>query len=85
MIVPRRFKIVIVGPLPPPYTGMSVVTRMLASSFLGDEFDIIHLDTTDKRAIGNMGKLDFMNIVLGLKHSFQFFWLGDFLNHPPLA
>ncbi|MBU1122178.1 MAG: glycosyltransferase family 4 protein, partial [Candidatus Omnitrophica bacterium] len=62
----------IIGPSSPPYTGMSVATETILKSSLQDQFNIIHLDTVDKRAIGNMGRFDFINIILAFSHFFRF-------------
>lgn len=68
----RKYKLLIIGPMPPPYTGMTVVTEMLLNSSLTDKLDIIYLDTSDKRAIANMGKFDLTNIILAIRHFFKF-------------
>jgi len=66
-----KTRIVIIGPTPPPYNGMSVVTDNLLKSDLRNHFDIISLDTADRRGLTNVGRLDFNNIVLALKHGLQ--------------
>ena len=71
----KRSKLLIIGPTSPPHTGMSRVTETILNSSLKDGFDLIHLDTADRRSINNMGKLDLINIGLAFKHFFQFLWL----------
>ena len=71
----KKHKILIIGPTSPPYTGMSVATETLLDSSLRDKLDITHLDTSDRRAITNMGRFDLMNIFLAFKHSFLLLWL----------
>lgn len=65
-------KILIIGPTPPPYNGMSVVTRMIMNSSLTGRFNLINLDTADRRGLENVGRLDFMNIYLAILHFLRF-------------
>jgi glycosyltransferase involved in cell wall biosynthesis len=60
-------RVLVVGPLPAPYNGMTVVTETILSSWLREGFDIVHVDTSDHRTISNVGRLDVRNIALGLK------------------
>jgi glycosyltransferase involved in cell wall biosynthesis len=68
-VLPR---ILIVGPTPPPYNGMSVATLGLLTSCLKDQFEIIHLDTADRRGLQNVGLLDWWNLFLALRHGIAF-------------
>jgi glycosyltransferase involved in cell wall biosynthesis len=54
---------------------MSVVIDNLLKSDLQNYFDIISLDTADRRGLKNVGRLDFHNVVLALKHGLQFLWI----------
>ena len=63
----HRDRVLVVGPLPAPYNGMTVVTETILSSWLREAFGIVHVDTSDHRAISNVGRLDVRNIALGLK------------------
>lgn len=56
------------GPIPPPYMGPSVATGIILNSELKNEFDLIHLDTSDHRKLTTLGAIDFWNIYLALKH-----------------
>jgi len=49
---------------------MTVVTETILSSWLREAFGIVHVDTSDHRAISNVGRLDVRNIALGLKAVF---------------
>ena len=69
----KKIKIAIIGPLPPPWMGPSFATEMILNSALKDKFQIIHLDTSDRRPLANIGKLDFRNITLALFHVFKLF------------
>ncbi len=60
-------KILIIGPVPPPYHGVSVVTVMILESKIRKKYEILHLDTSDRRSLTNIGKLDFPNILLTCK------------------
>ena len=71
----RKPRVLCVGPVPPPFNGMSVVTETLLTSSLAQEFELIHLDTSDRRSLSNVGKLDLRNCILALKHGFEFKWL----------
>jgi glycosyltransferase involved in cell wall biosynthesis len=63
--------VVIVGPTPPPYFGVSNATRLILDSSLNEEFELIYLDTSDRRTKMNFGRFDFTNIYLALKHVAQ--------------
>jgi hypothetical protein len=43
----------VVGSLPPPHNGMTVVTETILSSWLRQGFDIVHVDTSDHRTIAD--------------------------------
>jgi glycosyltransferase involved in cell wall biosynthesis len=64
MTAPR---LIVIGPLPPPYHGVTVSTSLvLANRFLRERFTVEHLDTSDHRANSNVGTWDRENIRLGL-------------------
>jgi glycosyltransferase involved in cell wall biosynthesis len=60
---------------------MSVVTQTLLDSELPSEFELIHLDTADRRSLSNVGRLDFRNCALALLHGYRFLYL--LLRHWP--
>ncbi len=65
-----RPKAVILGPLPPPYQGMSIFTRqILGSPVLNASYELLHVDTADRRTAENMGRFDLVNVTLALRHS----------------
>lgn len=68
-------KILVIGSTPPPYNGMSVVTENILNSDLRKRFNIINLDTADRRSLSNIGKIDFINVYLAIKHFLKFLWL----------
>jgi glycosyltransferase involved in cell wall biosynthesis len=67
-------KVLIIGPSPPPYNGMSVATELLLNA-LGDEFCVMHLDTADRRGLSNVGRIDFRNVLLAAYHGFKYLLL----------
>jgi glycosyltransferase involved in cell wall biosynthesis len=63
-------KAVIIGPLPPPYHGMSIFTRqILGSELLKGSYELLHVDTADRRTAENMGRFDLTNVALALRHA----------------
>jgi glycosyltransferase involved in cell wall biosynthesis len=64
-----RPRVLVVGPLPPPYHGGSVATRFVLDSGLQHEWRVTHLDTTDRRSLDNVGRLDAGNVLLAMKHA----------------
>ncbi len=60
-------RLVIVGPTPPPFHGVAISTALaVANAALRKEFDVQHLDTSDRRSIENIGRWDPQNMRLGL-------------------
>lgn len=64
--------VLVVGPLPPPYHGGAVATQYVLRSTLASVFRLIHLDTTDRRGVSNIGRLDGRNVFLALRHFADF-------------
>jgi len=50
--------------------GPSIATQIILNSRFCDEFNIIHIDTADRRPLSNIGKLDVVNVYLAMKHYF---------------
>jgi glycosyltransferase involved in cell wall biosynthesis len=65
-------KVLVIGPTPPPYQGVSVIISNILSSRLRESFRIVYLDTSDRRDLTNVGRLDLENIWLAAKHAFRF-------------
>jgi len=63
--------VLIIGPTPPPYNGMSVATDAVLGGLSGS-MPILHLDTADRRDLSNMGRVDWTNIRLALEHGIKF-------------
>jgi glycosyltransferase involved in cell wall biosynthesis len=62
-------RVVVVGPLPPPHHGGSVATSFVLRSRLARECTLLHLDTTDRRGLDNIGRFDAGNVLLAAKHA----------------
>jgi glycosyltransferase involved in cell wall biosynthesis len=52
-----------------------VATHYLLESGLGDDLELIHLDTSDRRDLRNIGRLDATNVALALRHGVTCLWL----------
>ena len=72
---PHRPRLLVVGPTPPPYNGMSVATQNVLE-LLERDFEIIHLDTADRRPLATVGRLDIRNILLAFRHALRFLLLA---------
>jgi glycosyltransferase involved in cell wall biosynthesis len=60
-------RLIVIGPLPPPYHGVTVSTSLvLANQVLKDRFEVEHVDTSDHRA-GGIGVWDPTNVALALR------------------
>jgi glycosyltransferase involved in cell wall biosynthesis len=64
--------ILVIGPVPPPFHGVTVSTRLILQSPAFQEYHLLHLDTSDRRSIANIGKFEFGNIFLALRHAWKF-------------
>lgn len=67
-----RPRVLIIGPTPPPYNGMSMATDLVINS-VRNAVSVIHLDTADRRGLSNIGKIDFRNVFLAAWHGLQYF------------
>jgi glycosyltransferase involved in cell wall biosynthesis len=64
-----RSRLIVVGPVPPPYHGVTVSTSLvLENGLLKERFDVRHLDTSDHRtARVGVGTWDATNVALALR------------------
>jgi glycosyltransferase involved in cell wall biosynthesis len=61
-------RLIVIGPLPPPYHGVTVSTSLvLSNSELRERFDVDHVDTSDHRSGANVGEWDVRNAQLALR------------------
>ena len=65
--------VLLVGPLPPPLNGMTVMTAHALEGLRGEGVQLVHVDTSDHRKVGNVGRLDLRNIWLAFSHAFRMF------------
>jgi glycosyltransferase involved in cell wall biosynthesis len=62
--------LVVIGPLPPPFHGVTISTALiLRSDAIRSAFAVRHLDTSDRRAVSSIGRWDTRNVSLGLTHA----------------
>lgn len=63
-------RLLLIGPSPPPYNGMSVANELVLATLRG-VVQVAHLDTADRRGISNIGKLDLRNLLLAVRHGIE--------------
>lgn len=71
----EKTQIIFLGKLPPPYIGPALACQMILNSTLKDEFELIHLDTSDHRDINTLGKIDVGNIYHAISQYWRMFRL----------
>ncbi|NOS80353.1 MAG: glycosyltransferase family 4 protein [Nitrospira sp.] len=59
--------VIVIGPTPPPFHGVSVATDAVLKSSLQDHFQLNHLDMSDRRGIQHVDKPDIYDVVLFLR------------------
>lgn len=68
----HRPLLLVIGPVPPPPHGTSVYVQLLLDSHeIAERWRVEHLDTSDRRSLENLGRVDFGNVRLGLAHAGQ--------------
>lgn len=60
--------ILIIGPLPPPYFGVSLATEITVNGLRNKGLEILHLNTSDIRGVKNIGRFDLVNVFLAFYH-----------------
>jgi glycosyltransferase involved in cell wall biosynthesis len=61
-------RLVVIGPVPPQYHGVTVSTTLvLANRLLQAVFDVHHVDTSDDRSGKNIGRWDLRNMLLATR------------------
>ena len=62
-------KVLVVGPVPPPYHGVATYIRdLLGAASRETRFQFEHLDTSDRRDASNLGHWDARNLSLGFSN-----------------
>ncbi len=72
-------RILLMIPTPPPYMGPSVASLVILNSKLKDYFELILLDTADRRSLRKLGNFDLFNLYHFLKQFFLLFIKNLFL------
>ena len=67
--------ILAVGPIPPPYHGVATAMEQVVDLKDSYGMPVVVLDTADRRSLDNIGKLEFWNVWLALRHGLEFLWL----------
>jgi glycosyltransferase involved in cell wall biosynthesis len=63
----KKLRVLVLGPLPPPYHGVATYTRDLLASRDLDGVELIHVNTSDQRDdTKNIGKWDAENVRVGV-------------------
>jgi glycosyltransferase involved in cell wall biosynthesis len=65
-------KLLIMGPLPPPYIGPAVATEILLNSDLSSAFNIIHFDTNAHKSLSSIGTFQIGKVLKTLKLYLRF-------------
>ncbi|MBN1459727.1 MAG: glycosyltransferase family 4 protein [Armatimonadetes bacterium] len=68
-------RVLVIGPIPPPIHGVSQATAWLLESPIVPRETLIHLDTSDRRTVENLGRLDLQNVLVGLRSVLRMAWL----------
>lgn len=50
-------RVLVVGPIPPPLHGVTVMTAALLHGVCDTGWEVVHVDTSDHRSIDNVGRL----------------------------
>ena len=66
--MPRRPRLLVVGPLPPPVGGVETVTQAVLESPAFADFDVTHCSTTKGPTKEKVGRFDADNILWALRH-----------------
>jgi glycosyltransferase involved in cell wall biosynthesis len=65
---PRRARLLIVGPLPPPIGGVETCTQAILESSAFGDFEVTHCDTTKRRPKDTQGRFDAGNLAWAVRH-----------------
>ena len=70
----KKAKVLIVGPVSPPFGGVESVVETILGSTLSGRYELLHLSTSKKMVSSSMkGRFGFSNFVYGIFHSIKFF------------
>jgi len=69
----QKSKLIFIAPLPPPYGGMSAITKSFFEAGLAEEIDLIHLNTSKNSLTEKFGKITLHDILLAIKNYIKLF------------
>jgi glycosyltransferase involved in cell wall biosynthesis len=67
----KKTKILFIMSFPPPFHGANLSNQMVWESNVQNEFECQLLDLSDRRDLNNLGRFEFTNVYLALKHLAQ--------------
>ena len=70
----EKKRIFLIGAVPPPHHGTNISNERILNSRIKDIYDLYHINTSDPRDLKNLGRLDIINVFLGLKNSYNLFF-----------
>lgn len=65
----RPYPMIVIGPSPPPYHGVAVMTTHVVEAARRMNLLAGRLDTADRRGVETLGRLDVRNVTLALRHA----------------
>ncbi len=71
----KKKKILIIGPLPPPYSGPELSTQQLLNSSLVDIFEIIFINTNVRKDNIGKGRADLTALKASIRFIFKLFYI----------
>ena len=77
----HKQSLLVIGPTPPPYHGVSMAMKAMLESSLAITFDLSHIDLADRRGIEHVDKPDLHDLWLVVKQCGQLARL--YLRKPP--
>lgn len=75
--------VLIIGPTPPPFHGVSVAMESVLQSNVCERFNMLHVDTSDRRGIQHVDQPDWHDVVLFLRQWVRL--LALLVRHRPAA
>ena len=79
--MPDKMKVLMVGPLPPPYSGPEISMKLFLESRLKERFDLSFVKTNLRKDNVNKGKMDFYGFLSLLRYYLCLLW--QLLIHRP--
>ena len=80
----KRSTILIIGPTPPPYHGVSVSIQVLLDYLPTKQFAVSHVNTADRRGIAHVNQPDLWDVVLFVHQWFRYVF-ALFINRPNIS